>query len=68
MKKTFLLSALVICFCFTALSQDNNAGFTQVISKIKTFSGDHIAEKAYLHFDKPYYAAGDTIHFKAYVT
>ncbi|HVW95424.1 MAG TPA: carboxypeptidase regulatory-like domain-containing protein [Mucilaginibacter sp.] len=25
-------------------------------------------EKAYLHFDKPYYAAGDTIYFKAYVT
>ncbi len=26
------------------------------------------AEKAYLQFDKPYYAAGDTIYFKAYVT
>ncbi|HEY8929779.1 MAG TPA: MG2 domain-containing protein [Mucilaginibacter sp.] len=25
-------------------------------------------EKAYLQFDKPYYAAGDTIYFKAYVT
>lgn len=25
-------------------------------------------EKAYLHFDKPYYATGDTIYFKAYVT
>ena len=25
-------------------------------------------EKTYLHFDKPYYAVGDTIYFKAYVT
>jgi len=25
-------------------------------------------EKTYLHFDKPYYAIGDTIYFKAYVT
>ena len=25
-------------------------------------------EKAYLHFDKPYYATGDTMRFKAYVT
>ena len=28
----------------------------------------HLTESAYLHFDKPYYAAGDTIYFKAYVT
>ena len=39
-----------------------------VTSKLKTFSTDHITEKAYLHFDKPYYASGDTIYFKAYVT
>ena len=25
-------------------------------------------EKVYLHFDKPYYAVGDTIWFKAYLT
>ena len=35
--------------------------------KIAAFTGGHI-EKAYLHFDKPYYATGDTIYFKAYVT
>ncbi len=28
----------------------------------------HPSEKVYLHLDKPYYAAGDTIYFKAYVT
>ena len=35
--------------------------------KIAAYIGGHI-EKAYLHFDKPYYATGDTIYFKAYVT
>jgi len=35
--------------------------------KVAAYTGGHI-ENAYLHFDKPYYAAGDTIYFKAYVT
>jgi len=39
-----------------------------IFAKLKSYSKNHIVEKAYLHFDKPYYAAGDTIYFKAYVT
>lgn len=39
-----------------------------IISKIDTFEVNHPIEKAYLQFDKPYYVAGDTIYFKAYVT
>lgn len=39
-----------------------------IIAKLKSYFATHITEKAYLHFDKPYYAAGDTIYFKAYVT
>lgn len=35
---------------------------------LKAYIAGHYIEKAYLHFDKPYYAAGDTIYFKAYVT
>ncbi|HTE02355.1 MAG TPA: carboxypeptidase regulatory-like domain-containing protein [Mucilaginibacter sp.] len=40
----------------------------KAITKLKVFSEQYVKEKAYLHFDKPYYAAGDTIYFKAYVT
>ncbi|RFZ94645.1 hypothetical protein D0C36_03630 [Mucilaginibacter conchicola] len=36
--------------------------------KLSTYTADNVTEKAYLHLDKPYYAAGDTIYFKAYVT
>ena len=39
-----------------------------VINRLANYFITHVTEKAYLHFDKPYYAAGDTIYFKAYVT
>jgi hypothetical protein len=39
-----------------------------IVRRLVAFSVNHPTEKAYLQFDKPYYAAGDTIYFKAYVT
>ena len=41
---------------------------TIIASQIETFTSKRPFEKAYLQFDKPYYAAGDTIYFKAYIT
>ena len=35
--------------------------------KLSSFVKFHPIEKAYLHFDKPYYAAGDTVYFKGYI-
>ncbi|MFI5159746.1 MAG: carboxypeptidase regulatory-like domain-containing protein [Sphingobacteriales bacterium] len=46
----------------------DNANIQGIVSKLQAFTDEHILEKAYLHFDKPYYAAGDTMYFKAYVT
>jgi hypothetical protein len=40
----------------------------EAMAKLKNYAEIHINEKAYLHFDKPYYAAGDTVYFKAYIT
>jgi TonB-dependent SusC/RagA subfamily outer membrane receptor len=40
----------------------------KIDGSLKDYIAGHYIEKAYLHFDKPYYAAGDTIYFKAYVT
>ena len=51
-----------------AVSMENTAGQDLVLAKLDSFGAVHISEKAYLQFDKPYYAAGDTIYFKAYVT
>ncbi|MCD8740315.1 hypothetical protein LT679_06840 [Mucilaginibacter roseus] len=37
------------------------------IKDAEAYQNKYPAEKLYLHFDKPYYAAGDTIWFKAYL-
>jgi hypothetical protein len=55
-----------LCCCL-AYGQSGEAS-KNIITKLTTFSANHPAEKAYLQFDKPYYAAGDTIYFKAYIT
>src|SRR6195952_2622192 len=68
MKKIiYLISLFAVCFSLDAHSQDNGV-ITKAVTGLKSLLGDHVIEKAYLHFDKPYYAAGDTIYFKAYVT
>lgn len=46
----------------------DSALFKKIDNALKPYLAEHPIEKAYLHFDKPYYAAGDTIYFKAYVT
>src|SRR6195952_3302006 len=68
MKKIIYLTLLLsICIACTAHSQDSSPVTRAALTALKTLSGDRIIEKAYLHFDKPYYAMGDTIYFKAYV-
>ncbi len=46
----------------------DSALVNKIDNKFNVYAANHVGEKAYLHFDKPYYAAGDTIYFKAYVT
>jgi hypothetical protein len=70
MKKLLFATALfVISFQTTALCQGDNPVLKDVTSKLRNLLTDHITEKAYLHFDRPYpyYVAGDVIYFKAYV-
>lgn len=73
MTKTATLF-LIIIMPFFAFSQANKSEPTadtllkNIITKLNTYSTNHTTEKVYLHLDKPYYAAGDTIYFKAYVT
>ncbi|MDB5142603.1 MAG: TonB-dependent receptor, partial [Mucilaginibacter sp.] len=65
MKRIIVLSALLFLqgYYMPAYCQTG-----EILNKLKAFSSSHITEKAYLHFDKPYYATGDTIYFKAYIT
>jgi len=69
MKKIFYtLVLLVFGINSIALGQGTSPALQNIVSKLKTFSINYVVEKAYLHFDKPYYSAGDEMYFKAYVT
>jgi len=70
MKRTrsmLLFSLLIGAVCSTANAQGNDQS-KKIMDKLSIFEANYPTEKAYLQFDKPYYAAGDTIYFKAYVT
>ncbi|HEY8780218.1 MAG TPA: MG2 domain-containing protein [Mucilaginibacter sp.] len=71
MNRTFFTIKFIfiaICYCSFAWCQDNNIPSKIITAKLASFLADRPTEKAYLQFDKPYYAAGDTMYFKAYVT
>jgi hypothetical protein len=56
---------LIGCF-FILAARDINA--QQLDSLLNNLSVKYPQEKVYLHFDRPYYNAGETIWFKAYLT
>jgi hypothetical protein len=60
-----LLLTGIICICSFAGVQDDP--ITRIRRQLETWATDEPVEKVYLHLDKPYYAAGDDIWFKAYV-
>lgn len=70
--KKLLLMALIFGTGFNtiAFSQPGNDAVSNAISNLRALLTDHIIEKAYLHFDRPYpgYVAGEVVYFKAYVT
>jgi hypothetical protein len=65
-KFTFILLFLSVA-ALPAFSQ-TDVGVQAIATKVATYNAGHPAEKVYVHFDKPYYAVGDTIWYKAYVT
>jgi hypothetical protein len=67
-KKIALFICLLTTFSLTASAQDDSIPLKTIIEKSAQFAQNYPTEKVYLHFDKPYYAVGDTMWFKAYVT
>ncbi len=60
-----LLAGASISFIVANISP--NEILTQLTDKLNDFRKNRPQEKVYLHFDKPYYAAGDEMWFKAYL-
>src|SRR3569833_792866 len=70
LKRTILiLFTLINIGCLSASAQQRDSlALTTLIDKTSKYFGGHPIEKVFLHFDKPYYALGDTLWVKAYVT
>lgn len=66
---TFKLFILLnfIAIAAMAQSQPSPGNINTLVSKIGAYNDALPIEKLYLHFDKPYYAVGDTIWFKGYL-
>ncbi|RZL12289.1 MAG: TonB-dependent receptor, partial [Pedobacter sp.] len=53
---------------FLAFVPKDEDPLDRLVAALQKWTEINPQEKVYLHMDKPYYALGDTIWFKAYVT
>jgi hypothetical protein len=60
-----VLTLLLVAPCYCAFAQTAST-LNQTLTNLQKHAIDYVYEKVYLHIDKPYYAAGDTIWFKGY--
>jgi hypothetical protein len=67
-KLAIALLLLSYVFNLPVFCQEGNSALKNINHKLQSFYAGNAIEKVYLHFDKPYYIAGDTMYFKAYVT
>ena len=68
MKNKSILPLLVFFLSITVLAYKvDDDPFSALLKKLETYNEKYPQEKVHLHMDKPYYAIGDDIWFKAYV-
>src|SRR3569833_564543 len=67
MKKNTLITLCFLSYVNGRAQSVKENSADGLVAQLKTYTAKHLTEKTYLQFDKPYYAAGDTIYFKAYV-
>ena len=65
--KRFAFFILFLVACTPVFAQRDTIGLNTIVAKTTKLITSYPFEKVYLHLDKPYYAAGDTIWFKAYL-
>lgn len=68
MKQITLTANFILLLIISALTSAKAQSSEDITNKLMKYTLKHPVEKVYLHFDKPYYAAGDTIYFKGYIT
>src|ERR1700712_5588730 len=70
-SKKFIVSAIMFlsaAFLLLSFTKPADELITKIATQLNNWTSDNPQEKVYLHTDKPYYAAGDDIWFKAYIT
>jgi hypothetical protein len=60
MKKLMIIPGLVLALIFQTSAQKIDSALNVLVTQ-------HPSEKIYIHYDKEYYVAGETIWFKAYL-
>ncbi|MBO9731987.1 MAG: hypothetical protein J7623_25315 [Chitinophaga sp.] len=66
----WMIPAVLLTGAMSALAilPSPNDWSDRIVKALQTFGSRYPAEKVYLHLDKDYYAAGETIWFKGYIT
>ena len=70
MKKIHPIYSLFLLFLFVQTVQGQEVPkipINTVVERVQKYFGVYPLEKVHLHFDKPYYAVGDTLWFKTYL-
>ncbi|MGF1922610.1 MAG: TonB-dependent receptor [Bacteroidia bacterium] len=67
MKRLFIVCFGIITMMMTSASVIVEDPFAILLKKLAEFTKKYPNESIHLHLDKPYYAIGDNIWFKAYV-
>src|SRR5690606_3219371 len=68
MIKNFVSRVLLYLLLFSQSAIIANAqdSVEQILKPLEAWAKEYPSEKVYVHIDKPYYMAGDTIWFKTY--
>ncbi|MGO1245337.1 carboxypeptidase-like regulatory domain-containing protein [Sphingobacterium sp. JB170] len=71
MKKSYFYFAAIFLLLsnvqYLSAQERPTVPINTVVEKVQKYFGSYPVEKVHLHFDKPYYAVGDTLWFKAYL-
>jgi hypothetical protein len=65
--KNFLYLLILLPFLLLASFTRDPGVLQAILKKMQAYQTEHPQEKLYLHFDKPFYAAGENVWFKAYL-
>lgn len=66
-RKLFYPFLLIAGICLAFASRIDGDPFEALLERMKAYNKKYAQEKVHLHLDKPYYAVGDNIWFKAYI-